>query len=138
MTSPRRVALASVVSGLLLFPFLAEAYTLNLLVSLNPEPDYATCSANYTGVHTAQYMNVVEADHGKTVGVDGKLYKNGSLSTAVVSQCTVGGVLPFKKLYVCETDWTHPCINPSGPHFQAGSFAFGVAKWSNEERNPLR
>lgn len=132
--SPRRVALTSVVSGLLLFPLLAEAYTLNVLASLNPEADYPTCSANYTGVHAAQYREVVEADNGKVVGVEGKLYKNGFLSTAIVSQCNAGGVLPLKKLFICETDWTHPCVNPSGPHFQAGSFAMGVVDWSDEER----
>lgn len=83
-------------------------------------------------------LDVEEDDTGETV-INGRLWKLGNVMVSIVAQCGSGGVLPQTKFVTCVTKWTHPCINPNGPWFQAFSNG-GVAgqsvedKWSDKHR----
>lgn len=121
------------ISLLLLCPSVALAFTVTARASLSYQ-DNQDCTATYYGLHWAQFGSVTSEDIGKEVGLEGKLWRHGSLTSSQVSSCNGGGVLSGSQTYICETSWTQPCLNPAGPQFQARTHSFGSSGESGNLR----
>ena len=113
----------------LVVPIIASAYMVAANAQLNAE-DNGNCTATYYGTHWAQFSQVSQSDIGQNVGLQGVL----QTPSAQVSSCAGGGVLTGNTVYFCATQWTHPCINTTGPTFQAKTLSGGITGLSGQFR----
>ena len=133
MSRQRSLSTVLLLVGALAVASPAEAYTINVQAGISSTYDYEECTSTYVGIHFAQFIGVQPSDTGN-VGVEGRLWKMGFLLSQVVSSCAAGGQLPATTFVFCGTSWTHTCINPQGPRFQAYSGSGGMTDWSDLHR----